>query len=626
MVAARSFNKGDHPVGRISDEDIATVRDATDVVTLISESVVLKRKGRLFWGNCPFHSEKTPSFKVDQTTGLWHCFGCGAGGDVFGFVIRRDTLEFPEAVRTLAERANITLKETDSAYSKGPRDRVIAANTAAAAFYHQTLLTSAESDAAAARKYLASRGFGIEIAKQFEIGWAAGRTSLRDHLRAQGFTHDELILANLAVRSDGGSVRDRFWQRLTFPIRDVAGKVVAFGARTLGDDHPKYVNTGETPAFHKSRHLYGIDKAKSPIIQADTAIIVEGYTDVIAMHVAGLSNVVATLGTALTQQHIKLISRYSSKIVFLFDADEAGLRAAEKAMEFIHLTTSPDDGRQPVQFGVATVPEGKDPADYASLAGADAVRMLVDEASPLIQFVIDRRLASNDVTTPAGRSAALAEVASVLATIKGSLLAQDYMMYVADRLQTKYVTVESAVSRAEPAYRAPVQSLDEQAVATPPIEPAALSVQALAEQELVGLLIRLPELRSHTRDAIEDLRIIDSRAAALIDIILDSGDETPEELAIRLAVVDPKLTAFAAAAIVMSEIPENPEFAHEQLLARLKEFDLERKIVEMQAKMRALDPLKQRQIIDDLFVEITELQKEHERLRTEEYLESDRKE
>ncbi len=613
-------------MGRISDEDIATVRDATDVVSLISESVVLKRKGRLFWGNCPFHSEKTPSFKVDQTTGLWHCFGCGAGGDVFGFVIRRDTLEFPEAVRFLAERANITLKESDGGYSKGPRDRVIAANTGATAFYHQTLLTSAEGDAAAARKYLASRGFGIEVAKQFEIGWAAGRTSLRDHLRAQGFTHDELILANLAVRSDGGSVRDRFWQRLIFPIRDVAGKVVAFGARTLGDDHPKYVNTGETPAFHKSRHLYGIDKAKSPMVQADTAIIVEGYTDVIAMHAAGLTNAVATLGTALTQQHIKLISRFSSKIVFLFDADEAGLRAAEKAMEFIHLTTTPEDGRQPVQFGVATVPEGKDPADYVTAAGSDAMRVLVAEASPLIQFVIDRRLASNDTSTPTGRSAALAEIASVLAMIKGSLLAQDYMMYVADRLQTKYVTVESAVSRAEPTYRTPVRTLDEHAEVIHPIESAPLGIQTLAEQELVGLLIRLPELRHRTRDTLGDLRIIDSRAAALIDIILDSGDESSQDLAMRLSAVDPKLTAFAAAAIVMSEIPENPEFAHEQLLTRLKEFDLERQILEMQAKMRTLDPLKHRQVIDDLFVEITELQKEHERLRTEEYLESDRKE
>ncbi|MCL4555146.1 MAG: DNA primase [Actinobacteria bacterium] len=612
-------------MGRISDEDIATVRDATDVVSLISESVVLKRKGRLHWGNCPFHSEKTPSFKVDQTTGLWHCFGCGAGGDVFGFVIRRDTLEFPEAVRFLADRANITLTETDAGFAKGPRGRILAANAAAATFYHQTLLTSADSDAAAARKYLAGRGFGIEIAKCFQIGWAAGRTSLRDHLRAQGFTHDELILANLAVRSEAGSVRDRFWQRVIFPIRDLAGKVVAFGARSLGDDHPKYVNTGETVAFHKSRHLYGIEKAKSPMVQEDTAIIVEGYTDVIAMHIAGLTNVVGTLGTALTQPHIKLISRFASKIVFLFDADEAGLRAAEKAMEFIHLTTAPQDGRQPVQFGVATVPEGKDPADYVSAAGPEAMRALLAEAPPLIQFVIDRRLASNDTTTPAGRSAALSEVASVLATIKGSLLAQDYMNYVADRLQTKYVTIDSAVSRAKPAYTAPSHTADE-ASHSSPIESGPPSVQTLAEQELVGLLIRHPELRECTRDSLGTIRLIDSRAAALIDIILDSGDESAQDLAPRLSAVDPMLTAFAAEAIVMSEIHENPVSAHEQLLTRLKEFDLERQIIEMQAKMRTLDSLKHRQLIDDLFVEITALQKEYERLRTEEYLESDRKE
>jgi len=303
--------------------------------------------------------------------------------------------------------------------------------------------------------------------------------------------------------------------------------------------------------------------------------------------------------------------------VFLFDADEAGLRAAEKAMEFIHLTTAPQDGRQPVQFGVATVPEGKDPADYVSAAGPEAMRALLAEAPPLIQFVIDRRLASNDTTTPAGRSAALSEVASVLATIKGSLLAQDYMNYVADRLQTKYVTIDSAVSRAKPAYTAPSHTADE-ASHSSPIESGPPSVQTLAEQELVGLLIRHPELRECTRDSLGTIRLIDSRAAALIDIILDSGDESAQDLAPRLSAVDPMLTAFAAEAIVMSEIHENPVSAHEQLLTRLKEFDLERQIIEMQAKMRTLDSLKHRQLIDDLFVEITALQKECERLRTEE--------
>ncbi len=361
-------------MGRITDEDVARVRDATDLVALINERVLLKPKGRLFWGLCPFHGEKTPSFKVDPATQLWHCFGCGLGGDAFGFVMKIDNVEFPDAVRLLADRANIELVEAEGGVPRGKKERLYAALETATEYYHRVLTGSRDSAPAEAREYLAKRGFTSEVAKTWRLGFSPGRGALVKHLSERGFTVEEMVEANLALRPDAGPAKDRFYGRIMFPIADLQGRVVAFGGRVLDKGEPKYLNTNDTPVFRKSANMYGIDRAKGSMTSTGTSVVVEGYTDVIALHEAGLTNAVATLGTALTQQHVKLLGRFSRRVVYLFDGDEAGMRAADRAVEFVDRDVTTDAYASRVLLDVAMIPDGKDPADFVGVHGGEATR------------------------------------------------------------------------------------------------------------------------------------------------------------------------------------------------------------------------------------------------------------
>ena len=335
-------------MARISDEDIRRVREAIDLVSLVSERVVLKQKGRLFWGCCPFHNEKSPSFKIDPDSQLWHCFGCGKGGDVFGYVMESEHLEFPEAVRALADRAHIDIKEVGGrGVPRSQRERMMLACKEAEDFYHLQLMRSRDAGPASARAYLHGRGFGSGPSKGWHLGYAPGRGSLVAHLQKQGYTRDELVGANLAyVSKKNGRLVDRFYERVMFPIHDLQGRTIAFGGRVIGKGEPKYLNTSDTPIFSKSHNMFGIDRAKNAIVTAHQAIVVEGYTDVIALHEAGITNAVATLGTALTAQHVKLLSRFANTIVYLFDGDAAGQKAADRASEFIDWRSAVESRRE----------------------------------------------------------------------------------------------------------------------------------------------------------------------------------------------------------------------------------------------------------------------------------------
>lgn len=610
-------------MGRISDKDIQRVRDATDVVSLISESVVLQKKGRLFWGNCPFHGEKTPSFKIDPATGLWHCFGCGAGGDAFGFVMRRENLEFPEAVRQLADRARIEIVESGPAGpSRGHKDRLMAAIEEAAEYYHKQLVGSRDPAAQTARDYLAGRGFGIEVARTWRLGWSPGHGSLVRHLRDTGFSVEELVDANLALLGDNGQPRDRFFGRIMFPIRDVQGRHVGFGGRIVGQGEPKYLNTGETPVFHKSQNMYAIDIAKNEIVKARGAVVVEGYTDVIALHEAGLRNVVATLGTALTRQHVKLLGRFAPRVVYLFDADEAGLRAAERAAEFIDVAISPAGGTA-IDLVVAVIPDGSDPADFVSANGPGALAEVIEHAVPLMQFVLERRLSRHDLGSPEGRAGALSDAASLLATVKGTLLAQDYANILADRLLTDYGTVRKAIDEARPAFagaRADDVETDQAASAGPPSPPSA---SAKAERALVGLVAACPELREKAQELLTKGLLHDARAVAMLDAVLASGTSNGETLLEAIRARDPELGELLGD--VMFAPPKGVEASTvaRELLSKLKEFALERQIVQSKARMRALDPVKDRDDYDELFREIAAMQLALDRLRRGETVQDD---
>ncbi|MEC4272349.1 DNA primase [Adlercreutzia sp. R25] len=422
----------------ISDEDIQKVRDASDLVAVIGERTPVKQKGRDFWCCCPLHQEKTPSFKIDPATQLWHCFGCGEGGDVFSFIMKTEDLTFPEAVRRLAERAHIDIVEEGGRAampaSRKARLKEICARTAE--FYHTQLMRGRGEEADAARAYLGSRGFGGEVPNRWDLGFAPGRGALVRHLSALGFKSDEMIAANVALDGRDGRLRDRFYNRVMFPIRDVQGDVIAFGGRVIGTGEPKYLNSQETPLFHKSQVLYGLDHAKAAMASTGTAIVVEGYTDVIALHEAGVKNVVATLGTALTMRHIRVLSRHASKrIVYLFDGDAAGQRAADRALAFIDKSMTEQAGKSQLELVAVTLPDNLDPAEFVQAKGADALREVVDGAKPLLEYGIERRLESCDLETPQGRDRALAECLAVLAPIKDSLVAKDYAVRTWSRLR-----------------------------------------------------------------------------------------------------------------------------------------------------------------------------------------------
>lgn len=442
--------------GHISDEDIQKVRDATDLVALVSEITPVQQRGGEVKCLCPFHTEKTPSFHIDPQRQLWHCFGCGEGGDLFKFVCKSQNVTFPEAVRMLADRAHIELKEeaTPAARAnKSKRARLMDVCEKTCEFYHSKLMRERSDDAARAREYLSARNLGGQIPKTWALGFAPGRAQLVRHLYSAGFTYDEMMLANVAVKGRDGKIHDRFFNRVMFPIRDVSGRVIAFGGRVIGEGEPKYLNSQETPLFHKSEVLYGLDMAKAGMAASGVAVVVEGYTDVIACHAAGLNNVVATLGTALTQKHIRTLSRHAkNEIVYLFDGDAAGQRAADRALGFIDSSITPEGSKNPISLKAVTLPDNQDPAEFLETHGADELRETIAGAKQLIQYGIDRRLAQNDLTTPEGRSMAFSQALQILAPIKTSVLAQQYMVVIANATHVSEVTALDALKKLKPTF------------------------------------------------------------------------------------------------------------------------------------------------------------------------------
>ncbi len=403
-------------------------------------------------GLCPFHEEKTPSFQVTPVRGLYHCFGCGEGGDVFTFVERLEHLSFAEAVESLARRAGVELRyERGSAapgHAANQRRRLLDAHAAAAAFYAEALTSGAEADIG--RRFLSERGFDADAWATFGVGFAPGRggDSLVRHLRQAGFGMAELETAGLARSGRSGPV-DRFRGRLVWPIRDIKGDVVAFGARRLHDEDPiqaKYLNSPETPIYKKSSVLYGLDRAKTAIAGRMQAVVVEGYTDVMACHLSGVSTAVATCGTAFGSEHITLLRRllmdtgeFRGRVIFTFDGDEAGRRAAMRAFA--------DDQRFVTQTFVAVQPDGMDPCELRLARGDAAVRDLIAGHRPLVEFALRSTVARYDLDLAEGRVQALAAAAPMVATIKDRALRPEYSRRLAGWLGIRVEEVVDAVIR-----------------------------------------------------------------------------------------------------------------------------------------------------------------------------------
>lgn len=491
----------------IKTEDVATVRERADIEDVVGGYVTLKRAGANLKGLCPFHDEKSGSFYVNPGKNLWNCFGCGEGGDVIAFVQKIDHLPFAEAVERLADQFGIELRYEDAkpgddaarAANRGQRARLLEAHKAAAAFYAEQLMSP---EAAIGRKFLADRGFRKDAADMFGIGYAPqGWDTLTKHLTGKGFTHEELVTGGLALKSaKGDRVFDAFRGRLLWPIRDTSGDVVGFGARKLYDDDtgPKFLNTNETPIYKKSKVLFGLDLARKAIAANRQVVVVEGYADVMACHLSGITTAVATCGTAFGEDHVRLVRRLiddstgtTGEIIYTFDGDTAGQKAALRAYEM--------DGHFQTRTFVAVEPDGLDPCDVRLHKGEEAVRDLIESRVPLFRFVITSTLGRHDLDSSEGRVNALADAAPIIARIREDALRPEYESLLARWLALPISTVAAAVARARsgatstptapssPAQDAPAAAPEADA-GPPRPNPSILKM----ERETLRLLIQQP--------------------------------------------------------------------------------------------------------------------------------------
>jgi DNA primase len=514
--------------GRIRDEDIALVREKSPIADVIGEHVQLRNAGGgNLKGLCPFHDEKSPSFNVTPARGMYHCFGCQAGGDVIRFVQDIEHLTFTDAVERLASRAGIQLRYVEggapaSAQHRGQRQRLLDAHKEAAAFYAAQL---GGAEAEPAREFLRNRGFDSVVAARYGCGYApSGWDALTRHLLGKGFTGPELVLGGLAREGGRGGLIDRFHRRLLWPIRDLAGDVVGFGARRLFDDdrvEAKYLNTPETPIYKKSQLLYGVDLAKRDIARQHRAVIVEGYTDVMACHLAGVTTAVATCGTAFGTEHVSVIRRllmdsdtFTGEVIFTFDGDAAGMKAAERAFG--------DDQKFMAQTFVAIEPNGLDPCDLRMKSGEKAVLDLVAQRIPLVEFVLRSTVRRHDLDTAEGRVAAMNAGIPIVARIKDRSLRDEYARRLAGLIG--FGLEEQVLARVRGQERA-----TEKRAAAPVAAPAPRTEEpvdeavAAVEREVLKVALQLPGVAGPEFDALEPSAFLVERYRAVRTAIAAAG-------------------------------------------------------------------------------------------------------
>ncbi|MFF7879843.1 DNA primase [Streptomyces sp. NPDC007896] len=595
--------------GRINDEDVKAVRDAVPIDAVVSEYLQLRNAGGgNLKGLCPFHDEKSPSFQVSPSKGLFHCFGCQEGGDTITFVMKVDHLTFSEAVERLAGQAGITLRYEEGGYNpshqRGERIRLVEAHKIAAQYYVEQLDISPEADAG--RKFLAERGFDQAAAAHFGVGYSPqGWDHLTRHLRGKGFTDKELLLSGLSQEGRRGPI-DRFRGRLMWPIRDIGGEVVGFGARKLyeADNGPKYLNTPDTAIYRKSQVLYGIDLAKKDIAKASRAVVVEGYTDVMACHLAGITTAIATCGTAFGSDHIKILRRLlmdngSARVIFTFDGDAAGQKAALRAFE--------DDQKFAAETYIAIAPDGMDPCDLRLAKGDEAVADLVEPRTPLFEFALRQIILRYDLETPAGRAAALDEAAPIVARIKNSGAQHEVAVQLAGMLgilDTQFVVkrvAQLARWARDRGGRGPAPADGQRPQQTYATVRTSAGGPALnlrnpvyaTERELLKLALQRPELVSPAFDAYGIDEFTAAPYAAVRLAIMESGGaeygtQDPQEYLVRVReaapddVVRSMVTELAVEAIMRKTVDET--YAGDQLVM-VRRRAVERRVVDVQGAL-----------------------------------------
>ncbi len=494
----------------MSSASIEEVRSRLDIVDVVSQSVPLRKAGRNFKAPCPFHNEKTPSFVVNPERQTWHCFGaCGTGGDAFSFVMKREGLEFGEALRTLAEKVGVTL-ETRDKKAESKTSRLLEANKAAAAFFHHQLLT--DPAATEARKYVQKRGLSNEIVTAFQLGYCPPASgALFKNLSQHGFSRDECADAGLGTRNETGEVRDIFRGRLMFPISDPRGRIIGFGGRAMTDSGPKYLNSPQTPIFDKSGTLYGADRAREAARQLKRAVVVEGYMDVITAHQFGFENVVASMGTSLTEKQAKVLNRLSNHITIALDADAAGneatMRSLKSSWNVLYRSVHPlqGSGRQRFlegpsdqTFDIVLMPSGEDPD---SIIRNDRERWvsILKTPTPYIDYLMEAEVRRANLDSPGARASILEEFRALLVTTD-FLDQEGYVRKLARLMDVREETIKAAINT-------PANSRMRQPRARPPQsrprpQPTPTPRRGdMLEEYVLSILLRNPSLISKMEDA-----------------------------------------------------------------------------------------------------------------------------
>jgi len=483
------------------------VKQQADIVRVVGEYVRLKKNGQNFTGLCPFHSEKTPSFAVHPVKQIYHCFGCGVGGDVFKFVMEMDKCEFMEAVQAVADKCGIAIprsreRSPEERREQQQRSALVELHREAAGFFARQLESTSEGKAA--RGYLADRGLDAEAIARFGLGYApSGGDALIRHLKTK-YPEKIVELAGLASRDANGRPYDRFRRRIIFPISNESGKVVAFGGRALGDDLPKYLNSPETPIYVKSTVLYHLDRAKEAIRSTDAAILVEGYMDTIAVAGAGITNVVASCGTSLTEMQVKLLSRFTRRLIVNYDPDTAGQAATERSLSIL-LEHNCD-------VRVLALPGGKDPDTFIRTEGAAAYRKLLESAPPYLDYLIGRARQLG-VATAEQKLRAMNFLMPFVQRIPNALLRSEWASRIAQQLRVDEPVLREALRRAAAERRSEVKT-----------EPTAVRTGKPAERRLLQMLIEQNDFRERLGGAIRDNQLhVGLETEKIFGLLLDAS-------------------------------------------------------------------------------------------------------
>jgi DNA primase len=585
---------------------IDDLKRQTDIVRVVQDYVQLKKKGANWMACCPFHQEKTPSFTVSPK-GFFYCFGCNAKGNVFGFVMQYENVTFPEAIKIVAEKTGVPLPQMidDSRFEarKQETNEIVQLNSWAAEWWENQLQEN-NAEAKAARDYIESRGITDETRKVFRLGYAPDRwDALLNFLKQKGATDSQIEKSGLVSKNENGKVYDRFRGRVIFPVLDVQGRPVAFGARILGAGEPKYLNSPETAVYTKGKHLYGLYQSREEIRKKKFVILVEGYLDLIIPYQFGVRNVVASLGTALTPEQSKLLARFARKVVVNYDGDSAGVKAAKRAIETL-LT-------EDFEIKVLVLPDGADPDEFIRANGVSGYNELRGKATPHIQFILDQAVRQRNLLRPADKAAAVEEVLPYISAVRNSIQRREYFDIAMNFLRVEEASLRNELWRSvKTGATVDTKRMRRDVVRSIGAKPT------MAEQQLLELLVHDVELRS---EILSRLEVTDYEALALAAIfralfeIEESGGEVDMENLLARTEDDPIANDYVPLLLMSDpqradgEAIDDTLLKAEKCLVVLRLMALDRKIAELGVEIEHAERNGDMKQIESLIIERTEL-------------------